>query len=402
MRNALKKELAILTTVGALTSLKLKSPFWTTLFAASAAGLMYSSSKKNFNYQGKKVYITGGSRGLGLSMAWNLLKLGAEVTLCARDKEELNRGRNILLKDFPQASVHISVVDITKTEELAQSLDQAILQMGGIDLLVNNAGSILVGPFSSMEKEDFEAQVNLHLYAVVQAIGLIFPHFKSKGEGRILNICSLGGKIAVPHMLPYDASKFALAGFSQGVTAELAPHNILVTTAFPTVMRTGSPIQAVFKGDHGKEFQWFETIDNLPLLSMSADTAAKKVLQAVIDGQSEIILSGPAKLRLFFGNFFPETMNALMGLVAAVLPTKDSAFRKTGADSDNRFYQNPYLKPIQIRAQKVQDQYNQIPHHNAEFNMGLSDKTLNNPLSDGLNGPFDESVQEQSPPDLKH
>ena len=186
------------------------------------------------------------------------------------------------------------------------------------------------------------------------------------------------------------------------MTAELAPHNILVTTAFPTVMRTGSPIQAVFKGDHGKEFQWFETIDNLPLLSMSADTAAKKVLQAVIDGQSEIILSGPAKLRLFFGNFFPETMNALMGLVAAVLPTKDSAFRKTGADSDNRFYQNPYLKPIQIRAQKVQDQYNQIPHHNAEFNMGLSDKTLNNPLSDGLNGPFDESVQEQSPPDLKH
>ncbi len=371
MKNALKKELALLAGVASLISAKAKSPLWSGLLAGGAAALWFSSHQKNYSFAGRKVYITGGSRGLGLSIAWNLLDQGADVTLVARDEEELIRGQNILLKEFSDANVFISVCDITKVNELAESLDQAIERMNGIDILINNAGSILVGPFTSMEKEDFEAQMKLHLYAVVDATGLIFPHFKSRGKGRILNICSLGGKVAVPHMLPYDASKFALAGFSQGVSAELAPHNITVTTAYPTVMRTGSPIQAVFKGDHGKEFEWFETIDNLPLLSMSADTAAKKVLQAVADGQSEVILSWPGKARLLVGAFLPEIMNAMMGMVAGFLPKKDSANRKTGADSDNRFYQNGLLRPLQRKVQQVQDEYNQMPHHDAEFNMGL-------------------------------
>ncbi len=371
MKNALKKELAVLAAFASMISAKSKSPLWSGLFAAGAAGLVFSSLQKNYSFAGRKVYITGGSRGLGLSMAWNLLDQGADVTIVARDEDELIRGQNILLKQFPDANVFISVCDITDVNELAESLDQAIERMNGIDLLINNAGSILVGPFTSMEKEDFEAQMNLHLYAVVEATGLIFPHFKNRGQGRILNICSLGGKVAVPHMLPYDASKFALAGFSQGVSAELAPHNIVVTTAYPTVMRTGSPIQAVFKGDHGKEFEWFETIDNLPLISMSPDKAAKKVLQAVADGKSEVILSVPAKARLLLGTFFPETMNAFMGMIAGLMPKKDSATRKTGADSDNRFYQNRLLKPLQRKAQEVQDDYNQTPHHDAEFNMGL-------------------------------
>jgi short-subunit dehydrogenase len=371
MNNALKKELAMLASIASLLSRKAKYPRLANLLTVASVGLFLSSLQKTFSYKGKSVYITGGSRGLGLSIAWNLVQKGAAVTLVARDMEELYRARDILLKDFPEAVVFLSSCDITDTEQLKESIDQALSRMAGIDLLINNAGSILVGPLTSMTKEDYEAQMKLHLYAVVESTKHILTHFRNRGYGRILNICSLGGKVAVPHMLPYDASKFALAGFSQGAAAELAPYNIHVTTAYPTVMRTGSPIQAVFKGNHEKEFEWFEAVDNLPIVSMSADTAAKKVLEAVANGNTEVILSIPAKARMLIGAFFPETMNMLMGLFARLLPTEDSAVRKTGADSMTLFRKNFLLRPLQKKAQRVQTEYNQHPHHDADFNLGL-------------------------------
>lgn len=324
-----------------------------------------------FDFKNKKVFITGGSRGLGLSLAWNLIENGAAVTLAARSLDELDRGRNLLLKDFPKCRVFIKACDVTDPVSFKACLEQSITEMGGLDLLVNNAGSILVGPFESMEMEDFEAQMKLHLFAVIRATKLILPYFKSQGAGRILNICSLGGKVAVPHMLPYDVSKFALAGFSQGVGPELAREGITLTTAYPTVMRTGSTIQAVFKGNHEKEFEWFHALDHMPGLSMSADEAAKKILRAVADGKSEIVLSLPAKIRMAVGAFFPELTNKIMTTAALALPTENSMERKTGADSQERFNQNVFFTPLRRIASRVQALYNQEPKHDAEYNMGI-------------------------------
>lgn len=372
MNNSLKKEIALLAGLWTLLGARSRAPMTTALLTAGTTALYLSSLRKDFDLRGRNVLVTGGSRGLGLSLAWNLLERGAAgLTLVARDQGELDKARAILIAQFPNARVWTTACDVTDGNALATMLDQAVKKMGSIDLLVNNAGSILVGPFSSMDREDFEAQMKLHLYAVIEATQLIFAHFKTRGGGRILNICSLGGKVAVPHMLPYDASKFALAGFSQGVAAELAAHGIVVTTAYPTVMRTGSPIQAVFKGNHEKEFEWFGAIDNLPGLSMSADKAAKKILDAVEDGRTEVILSLPAKARMFFGAIFPETMHALMGLVARILPSEDSTVRKTGAQSSGRFASNPLLAPLKRKAREAETTYNQEARHDADFNMGL-------------------------------
>lgn len=371
MNNSLKKELSLITAGLSIVASRNKSNFWSRALALTSAGLYLASLVKEFSFRGKKVLITGGSRGLGLSLAWNLLNSEAEVMLLARDESELGRAKDILLKDFPDGKVHTRVCDVTNAQQLSESIESAILTMDGVDLLINNAGAILVGPFTSMEMEDFEAQMRLHVYSVVQATQLIFAHFKTRGGGRILNICSLGGKTAIPHMIPYNTSKFALAGFSQGVAAELAQHNIILTTAYPTVMRTGSPIQAVFKGEHEKEFTWFETIDNLPGISMGADTAAKKVLDAVANGQSEVILSVPGKARVLMGSLFPEAMTALMALVNRILPSGDSTIRKTGADSASLFNQTVLLRPIQKRAKANETKYNQEPKHDAELNLGL-------------------------------
>jgi short-subunit dehydrogenase len=326
-----------------------------------ALGAHLINRKKNrFDFFAKIALVTGGSRGLGLSLAWNLLAQGSSVALVARDKEELERAKNILLQSFPDAEIVVYTADITKPTQLKNCIDDCKKHFGRIDILVNNAGSIVVAPFAAMELEDFEAQMKLHLYAAINAIKFVVPYFQQRGTGRILNICSLGGKFAVPHMSSYDASKFALAGFAQGIQPELAAENIFMTTAYPTVMRTGSPIQAVFKGNFKKEFKIFEALDNAPGLSMSADKAAKQILKAVEDGKAEVVLSAPAKLRVVLGALFPNLMNAVSGLMLKLLPKDDSHLRKTGADSTNR------KTPT-----KEEKMYNQWPHHDAEFNMGL-------------------------------
>lgn len=371
MNSQLRKELSLLTGCFSVAAAVAGSTKWRRRWGWLSFGLMISSLARRHELKGKSVFITGGSRGLGLSLAWNALRRGARVTLVARDKDELARGKDILRGAFPNAEIYICVCDVTEPGQLQAAIEQAIQQMKGIDLLVNNAGAILVGPQGSMTNDDFEAQMQVHLYAAINATKFVLEHFKDRGEGHILNISSLGGKVAVPHMLPYAASKFALAGYSQGLAAELAPLGVCVTTAYPTVMRTGSPIQAVFKGDHEREFMWFQSLDVLPGLSLSADEAAKRILDAVEKGQTEVILSVPAKVRVMAGYFFPETVNAMMAFAARLLPKGESTLAKTGAASRSKFARSRWLKPLRERADKVEAEYNEVPRFDADHTLGL-------------------------------
>ena len=165
MNSALSRELSLV--AGLMAVATRKSERWSTAFSLLSAGLLIASVPREFDLVGKNVVITGGSRGLGLSLAWNLLERGAAVTLIARDLDELEAGRDHLLNDFTTASVWTIACDVTKRGELGTSLKFAIQNMGSVDLLINNAGAILVGPLTSMKREDFEAQMNLHLFAAL-------------------------------------------------------------------------------------------------------------------------------------------------------------------------------------------------------------------------------------------
>src|SRR4029077_10704241 len=101
-----------------------------------------------------------------------------------------------------------------------------------------------------MTPEDFERAMRLHFWAPFELISQIVPEMRIWGGGRIVNISSIGGKVAVPHMAPYSASKFALTGLSDALRAELARDNIYVTTVAPGMMRTGSPVQRAFTRKH--------------------------------------------------------------------------------------------------------------------------------------------------------
>lgn len=371
MNKGLRNEIVTLLGLTALGCLAFKKPRAAVGLGLAAGALAFAGSSKLKNFRGQSVIITGGSRGLGLALAKELVQDGALLTLLARDENELERARRLLCFERTDAKLLLIPCDVTKEDDLARALAESISHWGHVDMLVNNAGAILVGPFDSMRREDFEAQMELHLYAVLQAVQLILPHFRECGEGRIVNICSMGGRLAVPHMLPYDTSKFALAGFSQGLAAELSREGIQVTTVYPSLMNTGAPIQAVFKGDTEKEYDWFATGDNFPGLSMAAPLAARRILRAVLDGKTHFTPSGRWRVRMGLASLFPELTTHALSLVNRVLPRNASTNYRTGADSNAVFNRKRWNGFLKKRAAKAEQSLNQEAKSNAKFNAGL-------------------------------
>src|ERR1700745_2087586 len=149
------------------------------------------------------------------------------------------------------------------------------------------------------------------------------------GGGRIVNISSMGGKVATPHFAPYSASKFALTGFSDAIRAELARDNIPVTTVAPGLMRTGSHVNAKFKGNHHSEFAWFSASAGAPLLSMDADRAARKIVAACRRGQPSLILTFGARGAIVGNALFPNLTGYMMKFVNRFLP-------EAGGEEGNR------------------------------------------------------------------
>jgi short-subunit dehydrogenase len=276
------------------------------------------SQWRRYEFCGRTVVITGGSRGLGLLLARRLAGEGARLAICARNEEELNRAAQEL-RDRG-AYVFSYRCDLTKEEELEDFFAAVRDEMGPVDVLINNAGVIQVGPVETQTEKDVEEAMAIHFWAPLRAIEQVAPEMIRRGEGRIVNISSIGGKFAVPHLLPYCASKFALVGLSQGLRAELAKYGVYVTTVCPGLMRTGSPRHAFFKGRHNDEYTWFSISGSLPLASMSADVAAKRILNACRYGRAVLTLSLPAKLTAIFNVLAPELTSDLSSLAAQLLP----------------------------------------------------------------------------------
>src|SRR6266568_6209878 len=241
----------------------------------------------------KVVLITGGSRGLGLVLARHLCARGSNVAIIARDPDELMRAKTDLV---PRGGKVLTIeCDLLDAGQIESAVQKIIDRFGKIDVLINNAGVIEVGPLEHMTREDFERAMGVHFWGPFELTMRVVPEMRIWGGGRIINVSSIGGKIAVPHLAPYCASKFALTGFSDALRAELARDQIYVTTVAPGMMRIGSHVNANFKGKHDAEFAWFATSNGMPLISINADRAARKILAACRRGQPSLTLTFAAR-----------------------------------------------------------------------------------------------------------
>jgi short-subunit dehydrogenase len=266
------------------------------------------------------IVITGGSRGLGLAIATRFAQTPVRLVLASRNLAELQQAQETLLAKYAHLrpeDFHLVAADLAKPEECQRLVSEAIERYGRIDVLVNNAAIIDVGPVECQTLEIFEQTMQINFFAALYTTWAALPHLRKQtplaGTRRasIVNIASIGGKIAVPHMLPYSAAKFALVGFSEGLHAELRHKGIRVTTVCPGLMRTGGEDHAKIVGDVEFERRWFMFAANTPGIAVTAKYAANKIFHAVAAGRAEITISPQAWLAARFGGVFPETLQYL-------------------------------------------------------------------------------------------
>jgi len=299
----------------------------------------------------KVVLITGGSRGLGLVLARHICARGGNVALIARDREELARAK----ADLAPCGGKVLTIecDLLDAAQIQSAVRRIIDRFGKIDILINNAGIIEVGPLEHLTREDFERAMRLHFWAPYELISQIIPEMRIWGGGRIVNISSIGGKVAVPHMASYSASKFALTGFSDALRAELARDNIHVTTVAPGMMRTGSHVNAKFKGKHDDEFAWFAASAGAPLISMNANRAARKILAACRRGQPSLTLTFAARGAILANALFPNLTGYMMKFVNRILPgAGGEEGNKSRAGSQLRRQESEWLTRLADRPTK--------------------------------------------------
>lgn len=295
-----------------------KSLWWAGAGLASWLAYRAYRASTAYSFHGKTVFITGGTRGLGLVMARRLALEGANLAVCARDPEEVRRAH----EELAQHGTHVVALacDLRDQEQVHMFVEEVRQHVGEIDVLINNAGTISVGPVETMTLDDFYDAMAINYFAALHTILEVLPAMRQRRQGRIVNVTSIGGKISVPHLLPYSASKFALVGLSEGLRAELAKDGIVVTTVCPFLMRTGSPRNAYFKGQHRAEYAWFTLSDSIPGIAMKAERAARQILNACRYGKAEVVLSLPGKLAALAHGIAPGLVSDINGWVNRLLP----------------------------------------------------------------------------------
>jgi short-subunit dehydrogenase len=282
-------------------------------------------------FHGKTVVITGGSRGLGLALARELAAKGARLVLAAREEEELLEARRRLIAERSvQSDTDVLCVacDLTRSEEAERLIAEATRHFGQVDILINNAGVIHVGPIEEQSTEMYRDAMASNFFAVLYTTYAVLPQMLARRDGSIANIASIGGKIPVPHLAPYVASKFAAVGFSETLHAELRSKGVQVTTVNPGLMRTGSYPNAVVTSRKEEEYRWFRISASLPGVAHSASGAARAIVRAIAEGRAEIEIGIDAYLAARLHGLLPSATQFAGSLAErAILPSAGGSRR---------------------------------------------------------------------------
>lgn len=300
-------------------SIPTKAVLWTLAgIGAWAATRAVLSRQRKIDFQGKTVVITGGSRGLGLELARQLAQEGANLAICARDEDELDRAASELRQY--NGAVYAQPCDITDKIQVERFIENVRQAIGPVDVLINNAGIIVVSPYEHATEDDFREVMETNFWSAFHMVNAVLPQMWAGKAGRIVNVASFGGKVAVPHLIPYSVSKFALVGYSEGIRAELLKDNIYVTTICPGLIRTGSPRNAFYKGQNEKEYAVFKIGDSLPYVTIDSTDCAREIIDACRYGEAERIITLTAKLGAALEGIAPNLIGETMALVNGLLP----------------------------------------------------------------------------------
>jgi NAD(P)-dependent dehydrogenase (short-subunit alcohol dehydrogenase family) len=320
--------------------------------------------KAEADLRGAVALVTGGSRGLGLALSRELVQQGFRVAICARDASELEAARIDLQLQVQEFGAEVLAIpcDVSDQTQVAAVVETVTQQYGRIDILINNAGIIVVAPVETLTHADFERVMAVNFWGVLNPTMAVLPAMRARGSGRIVNITSIGGKISVPHLLPYSCAKFAAVGFSEGLRAELADTGISVTTVVPGLMRTGSHLHAEFGGEQQAEYRWFALGASAPYpVAIGTDRAARLIVRAAKRGQADCTYPVSALVAARLSGLLPSATTNVLTLVDRLLPQppRQPAGTSSGAAIEADL-DAPLLRAATVLGRSAAEEYKQV------------------------------------------
>ncbi|WP_026126736.1 SDR family NAD(P)-dependent oxidoreductase [Nocardiopsis xinjiangensis] len=292
---------------------------------------MVAENRRSERLNGRVAVVTGGTRGLGLQLAREFGAGGASVVVCGRSRDNLDQavadltGRGI--------DAHGVVCDVTDREQVRALIGETVERFGRLDIVVNNAGVMRVGPAEAMQDAHFTEAMDIMYRGPFNVAREALPHLRTT-EGSLVNITSVGAYLTVPHLLPYSVAKHAWACLSEGLAAETGGTGVRVTTVVPGLMRTGSHRGVVFIGEPEREYAWFALLAGMPLLSTNADRAARRIATASARGQGFLVINPTTRIGMALHGLAPGTSQQLMRLTGRLLPsTPEHVSERTGNES---------------------------------------------------------------------
>ena len=188
--------------------------------------------------KGKVAIVTGGSEGIGKAAAKRLAGEGANVAICARRADVLEKAAGEIKVDGG-GEVMVAAADVTRHDQLKDMFAKVIDTYGHLDILVNNAGTAAGGYFGDVTDEAWHADLDLKLFAAIRCSRLAIPHMKDQGGGRIINVTNLGGKAPGPRSVPTSVSRAAGIALTKAMSKDYAADNILVNTVCIGLIKSG-------------------------------------------------------------------------------------------------------------------------------------------------------------------
>lgn len=186
------------------------------------------------------VIITGGTKGIGRCLVLKFASKGFDIATCARNQSELDSLKKIVESNYPTIKIFLLKCDISKKDEIINFGKLAIIELGTVDVLINNAGIFIQGSISKEEEDVFEKQINTNLASAYHLTRTILPGMISTQNGYIFNMCSTASITAYTNGGSYCISKFGLLGFSKVLREEMKEYNIRVSSVMPGATLTAS------------------------------------------------------------------------------------------------------------------------------------------------------------------
>jgi short-subunit dehydrogenase len=237
-------------------------------------------------------------------------------------------------------------VDVTDEDGVRTLVADVEENIGPVEVLVNNAGIIQVGPAEAMTLEDYRRAMDTMFWGAVHGTDAVLPAMRARRRGVVVNVTSIGAAVAMPHLAPYSAAKFALRGYSEAMGVESAKYGISVMTVVPGLMRTGSFGHALVKGKRYAEASLFSLAASLPLLTVSAESAARRIVLAIERGERFVLVGAPARILRLFHALFPGALLAILGAVNGLLPGAEEDEPQAGIALPAELYRRGLARSI--------------------------------------------------------